>query len=419
MRSIRIRYSANNEVSVQLNDLPYPKRNYGDKEADRQSERFARTTVKSHEDYLRDNSLMEHRDSDGTLWHYDTKKKLAENPNLSNLTLSANLKKNYEKKRSEFGVPGWGVHPRPTVFGRNARHRILECGGAFDQVLRESHTGSFVTLTLPGSSERALDAISLYSGYLLNLVLQVIRDNFSAPYFFGVWELQERGALHLHLFIAVPKNEYCYGTLDKIRQAWYRAMEVLQDTRGVDFFTHKEGEFCTTREYWQADIQNVEQSPASYFAKYVGKQANAPSRRGQQTGNKVRYPSRWWCCSRNFKQLTDSMRFDVSIDAIDAKTANELFDAFNSFASDLEAHTTYYRDGQITSSGDPRRVLGSFAKYVYFFSPDMLGCVQFLVKKWVREVLACLVPVKTRWRYHPFTFEDTPIDSYLPASVYL
>lgn len=420
MKSVKIRYSANNEVSIQVSDLPYPGRNYGDKEREQSLGRDAKENVVSVNKYLRDNRFLQYRDADGTLWRYDARSGECENPDLTNLTLSANINKNdYATERKHFRTPGWGLEPNPTVFGRSARHRILECGSAFDEVLRRTHQGNFITLTLPGSSRAAVDNISRFSGYLLNIVLQSVRNNFTDPYFFGVWELQKRGALHLHLFVAVPEDESSEDSLDKIRASWYNALEELSNDRGVDFFSHRLGDFCTIKRFWQSDIQPVEKSPAAYFAKYVSKEANAPIGRRAESGNKVRYPSRWWCCSRNFKRLTDSMRLEVCMDAMSEDVCNDLFDAFTSYASSLEPAAGYYRDGVIHPHGNEAIVLGTFKKRIWYFPRAVFGCVRFLVKKWVREVLLALVPPKVRFRYHPGKFEDTHIDEYLSAHIYL
>lgn len=384
MKQIRLCTYANNEVRYGWDDIPYVKRTAHDDPASRSLERLGIRFQADHEDYLRDNKLFCFRDKDGTLYKgnpEDGYERAA--PTREQLDIIA---ESQQQNRSEDKgrTHNYGSPVKPTAFTRNARHRLLEAGSCFDIRLGESHCGYFGTFTLPGSTERAYDALSRWSGYVANRLTQVIRRLEVDVYWFYVWELQKRGALHLHLFVALPKEEPACNLERDLRRVWYSALESIGDAEGICLFKHEKGEYCTVSQKWQFDWQRVSKSPAAYISKYVSKSANAPvSRRDAERCEGQFLPHRWWSMSRNYKRLIEEERFDVCIHAISDDDCIHAMKEMDDFIADIGNSTGYEYYAEIGAGRDNGNTVGVTYKKIRYFPPDEWPVINALIQhKW-------------------------------------
>jgi hypothetical protein len=233
-----------------------------------------------------------------------------------------------------------GGDNRATAFTRRARHTLLEAGDVMQDMCPSVTDGAAanaraVTLTLPGSTSEALRACAAWSSWLLNCLMQVVRDCGHPVYYFSVWELQKRGALHLHLCIGGNPDQVPMDFLktlgDRLIARWFELLKVMATHRkvsrggktgrlpGVDMFERSEtaiqarGGPKSWRDYpekWQADNQPIKKNVAAYFSKYASKNATS--------GNKNKVfnaysPSRWWSCSSNIREEIKKYRFDYTV----------------------------------------------------------------------------------------------------------
>ena len=217
----------------------------------------------------------------------------------------------------------WGRIQSPKVFRYQAGQKIKEGGAIIDRFCGAVNS-SMLTLTLPGGTVQAMDALGRWSGYIINRLTQVIRrvDKTAPPvYWFFVWEHQKRGALHLHWCIGWSVHqEFRERLCEFIAAKWWQCLQEIGKKEKIDMFARKgfQGSWRNKPEKWQYDIQQVQKSVAAYFAKYCqknrsynGKSKLSPSEQSKQlrfgasknhTRSYKTYPSRYWGSSRTVKK---------------------------------------------------------------------------------------------------------------------
>lgn len=223
---------------------------------------------------------------------------------------------------------GWGFSPKPTTFGKNARHRLLEAGAVMDNLYQKNVVE--VTCTIPGSTVESFRTVSQYSGWIMNRITQILRRFKGDSAWFYVWELQKRGALHLHFAIGCSALPDALRLAQQIECKWFELLLELQDKCNVDVFRKNvKWTWRDKPENWQSHVLPIHKSVAAYFSKYVGKQSNSCIR------NSKKYPpARWWGSSKSIKKGIEDARFKVSIEvslSVEKVAMSFLRDAINSF----------------------------------------------------------------------------------------
>lgn len=241
----------------------------------------------------------------------------------------------------------FGEPYRKTVFGKRARRSLLEAGQVVDTACGTN--AWVVTLTLPGNTRKAKDALANYSSYILNRLLQVLR-RFKVPmYEFSVWEWQERGALHLHICIAAKHEDISMIELEaichRIKDKWYEVLLEMITTKpvtrgnwtgnlpGIDMFEcrgstkNKHKTWRYRPDIWERgwDIQPIKKSVAKYFAKYASKEAKSGNGFEIQKGLN---PSRWWGSNKLVKDEIKNFRYDYTVGYTEGETEEMLESIF-------------------------------------------------------------------------------------------
>ena len=201
-----------------------------------------------------------------------------------------------------------------------ARHTVRE--GAATLGLHYGKKVAFITLTIPGGTAEALNAVAEHSRYVLNLFLQRLRNRAANDLdYVGVWEWQGRGALHIHMALACPdESEFSYIERNH-RHWWYRALTSLAEKTGVDVFQRLEGgswkddeDVLITQCAW------VEKDVGRYMSKYVTK-GNGDSAQEQWIP-----PGRWWFLSKPLWEKVKAQRWVEIYDTDGYGHAWELLD---------------------------------------------------------------------------------------------
>ncbi len=184
----------------------------------------------------------------------------------------------YNGKVQLFGFEGSGVRKRrrPMKLTRYAAHSVREaCSIIEAEFGKDSY---FVTLTLPGSTDRALTTAAEHASDMLNAYMQRLRVAVGSLqnelFACGVWEYQKRGALHFHLLIGM-KDKALVQKLEDNHQRWWRKVLLHYSKKtGVDLFERKSG--GTWRNYKdkpRTEIAKVRKSVSRYMSKYLAKSA--------------------------------------------------------------------------------------------------------------------------------------------------
>lgn len=228
------------------------------------------------------------------------------------------------------GKPGWGGLPRFQRFSTYARRQILRAGGALERV-HPHHECLFLTLTLPGSTKAAMEALARYSGKAVKMLHDWIGKRTSSKLSIYSWEWQKRGALHLHYVVHCPdkeKGEYIRGHL---KEQWIRILDAIGRASGVDLYKKNEGfSWSSNKEATRTDAQWCEKSVAAYLSKYVSK----PKGLEKRFSKNAYCPSRWYGVSRPLLQLTREMSFSI---CLDFQKSNEVLAIYEDCLSLLQA----------------------------------------------------------------------------------
>jgi hypothetical protein len=250
----------------------------------------------------------------------------------------------------------WGNSQTRKEFSKNSRHLILESGAALERAIHKSKA-RFLTLTLPTSVTENYHYLADWSGYLINLLLQQIR-NYRRDhkvkyeiYSLFVWEYQKRGALHLHFLLA---SEFQVDDLAQILyHAWFRGLEHIENKAGCDLF----GQWRDRPDIWKLGnkIELIKKSIARYLSKYASKSATTISK-----FHITAYPSRFWGSSRNLKSLSASWRVKATFKNLDNSRLEYLCALFDDFLKNSSMNYQYnYTKGNFFVDG-----------FVFYFPDD-------------------------------------------------
>lgn len=261
-----------------------------------------------------------------------------------------------DSQRGTLKHSDYGQTQSKKQFTKLARHRVLEAGAVVDR-LGMKDSSSLLTLTLPGSTSEAQDALARWSGWIVNRQTQYLRRDrrFKDVYWFFVWEWQKRGALHQHWCVSAPTYELAREASMKLKSAWYLCLDEIGEKEGIDMY-QKEGGFISWRLFpkqWVWNEQRVKKSVAAYFSKYASKAATDPKDKPDMYSKKLNYPSAWFGCSANIKKARKAYSLDFSLHYIHPFEAEILrhsliaelykFGVISSYAYQFEARSVKYQ----------------------------------------------------------------------------
>lgn len=222
--------------------------------------------------------------------------------------------------------PGYGLPSRSrTGFSRTARTQARRAAAALERKF-SIEPCVFVTLTLPGSTRAAIDEFAKWTGWLLNRLNTWLSQNFSyqgSVYRVGVWEWQERGALHYHMLIVVDPERF--EEFEKaITQKWLELLDYLSEKTGIDLFQKREN--FTWRDKQEriakvaCDVQKVEKSVSAYLSKYISEE----DENQELYLRKYLSPSRWSSVPRATKRCLAEQTITISFGVANRHQLDEI-----------------------------------------------------------------------------------------------
>lgn len=198
-----------------------------------------------------------------------------------------------------------------TKFGLNAKNTLLRAGGALDTMCQKPHYYVMLTGTLPGGTPEAMQAIADSSHWIVKQIADWLRKTHPSEYWFYVWELQTRGALHIHWCVYLPDTYQRCKLLWNWWDKWHSILQAIQEKTGVDLWRRKDGSYHRRgHSVLQADAQTVYRSVAAYLAGYCASDKNKHA----HDASCPYFPSRWWGYSRPLKKLLDSLTETVEVE---------------------------------------------------------------------------------------------------------
>jgi hypothetical protein len=196
--------------------------------------------------------------------------------------------------------------PPPTRFTPHGRNFVRDAGHLIER--HNEGQAWFLTLTLPGSTQAAYRVLSAASGYVVDRLNRWLRYRVLNGWFVYVWEVQERGAGHLHYLFRTTGAAVQADIYQEVKNEWRKILLDVSNESGVDLFGRAEG--GTWRTKWnqpRIDLQPVWFDLGCYVAKYASKNQ---SKDGHSTGWN---PGRWWACSAPLRAKVLSERLTICI----------------------------------------------------------------------------------------------------------
>ncbi len=208
---------------------------------------------------------------------------------------------------------GWKIgnrrrsRPQATRLTRLAKNMVCDAA----HVIERDTTGDgwFVTLTIAGGTQAGYDVMSAASGYIVDRFNRWIRYKVQNGWFVYVWELQDRGAPHLHyMFRCADKTDKRALEL-AVQAEWRKIVLDVSGESGVDLFARAVGgtwrddpskPFVSARRIWG--------NMAGYLSKYLSKT--------RSKGGKAHrwHPGRWTGVSYPLRQEVQNQRVDIVLE---------------------------------------------------------------------------------------------------------
>jgi hypothetical protein len=271
---------------------------------------------------------------------------------------------------SEFQRDTLVERKKPLALTRYGRHTILEAGAVIER--HWGNQATFLTLTIPGSTPDALRVVAEQSGWLLNRLYQKVRRQSEDIGWFYSWELQKRGALHLHLCLAASPEQMSLRKLvcltQELEAKWFDLLMELRDITGIDCFEKKEGGTWRNRpDVWQSRSEVVKKSVAAYLSKYASKETQDKQKELiESLGGKVALPSRWWGCNQAVRAYIKQWRFKYEIPFVDVEHDPDLMDALRMFCEVYKPKLELpWKDFEVKSKSG-RVIVNGKSKVLYF-----------------------------------------------------
>lgn len=241
--------------------------------------------------------------------------------------------------------PGYGGHPRPTRFGVGGRRGLLRAGGALERLTASPAETCFLTGTLPGSTSDAMRAMQDYSSYVVNLLkAKLAKLGTVDTYSLYVWELQKRGALHLHYALVVTDSAVRKSVVNEFPRIWRQIIDAVGRLSGVDMWARgRGGSWSGQKEVLQADAQECSASPGRYLAKYCSKEA-AWGGSGKDHGGGYKGPVRWWGVSRPLLREVKRLTQEVISIGVPWRNVAQIKESILSILDGMNAKIQRYTD---------------------------------------------------------------------------
>lgn len=273
---------------------------------------------------------------------------------------------------------GYGATPRVKNFTHRAAQKLRESGASVD-VLCEGEPSKcrVITLTLPASGEPAYKALSDWSGYATNRLLQLIRRERDDLYhWFYVWEHQKRGALHMHICLYHENSELSRILGEKLVSKWRDILCDISRFSGVDLLHSKGFRRRVESHEMQSNNQEMRKGCGSYFAKYAGKTSRSRETRIVEDANTINArlypPSSFWGRSQNLAKLCKSLSFHYHYEGIDSTESEELqYESLEilSQVGIVMNHSFSFRK-EINYKGNGSLTIAEGESHVFYVSPS-------------------------------------------------
>lgn len=394
--SLTLKKSANNEVRVRLMDAPTSRKRMGDSSAEKNRENLAKLYEDAYTEIVRHPNFIAVVNPSCQLFRKISEEEVVTYEAAR--TRALDIIHEFQQKKRRYASSRIDTVNRPVRFTRRARHTILEAGSVVARMSPSPECSTFVTLTLPGDTDAGIKELAGYSGYLCNRLTQVLRRQSKEAWWFYSWELQQRGALHLHFVVwhECPEESLRLGGL--LRDKWVDCIKDIGSHPDSHIADTRDGKRCWLPDSWQNDVVSVNKCVASYISKYVSKGSDGSNGKGRGFGVGKGYPpKRWWGMSRSLLREVKRLRVNVRLENMSRDVAYDAWTICNNWIERFHPIKGYGYDFQVNfsrSGSHGSSLAGDSNKghdvegyeVVYYFDPSTFEEVEFHFDELVRYI---------------------------------
>lgn len=204
---------------------------------------------------------------------------------------------------------GYGATPRKSKFTMRGKYWVMD--GAHVLETQPDTWAMMCTFTYPGGTLEGYQAISKYSAEIVNKLCIWLRKHSANGEYVYVWEVQKRGAPHLHFLLRFDPAQSVASFVVGAHREWRKILLDLQDKTGIALFESATGENWQERlDLPVCDFRKIDHSVAKYLSKYLSKV------RTKDGAAQSWQPSQWWGISTALKKQVAARRhvFTVEFD---------------------------------------------------------------------------------------------------------
>lgn len=213
----------------------------------------------------------------------------------------------HRKSRRGFQVGGrWRDLPMRTRFTRGAKNLVRDAAHLMEREKRGQ--GVFCTLTVAGGTDESYRCLSAASGYIVDRFNRWIRYKVQDSEFLYVWELQDRGAPHLHYMFRISGAITMGALHDEIQSEWRKILLDVTSESGVDLFARRDGgTWLTDTDKPFVALRSINGNLRDYLSKYLSKS------RSKSGSASVFRPGRWAAISANLRRKVMANRLTIQV----------------------------------------------------------------------------------------------------------
>lgn len=221
------------------------------------------------------------------------------------------------KTRRQLKIGGrWREKPLTTDFTSRAKNMIRDASSII-----ETDAGGvplFLTLTCPGGTENVFEAFGIAAGYIVDRFNRWLRYKVQNGWFCYVWELQGRGAPHLHYLFKIEAGSNFSHFYKEVRREYRKILLDVCEESGVDLFERGDGtSHAQNPNLPVINFRKVKTSVAGYIAKYASK-GRSKGVRGVSFS-----PGRWWGVSYPLRREVLKRRISFIVGMTEIEAASE------------------------------------------------------------------------------------------------
>lgn len=272
---------------------------------------------------------------------------------------------------------GFGVLSNRHPISKEARSMVREAGAIVDQSPKENTV--FLTGTLPGDTPEAKVQLGAWSGWVVEKIQGWLRYHLPGMAYFGVWEYQGRGALHIHLCVRTNSQEDARWLIDHWKGRWIAILTKLCVRANCDLFARSASEtWLGNPSITRTDAQVVKKSVSRYLSKYLSK-GSLKRKAGHYSP-----PSAWSFVSAELRRAVFRSRLTVVVPQLTAGTSLDLFERLGGLIAGRVARTfPYFSPYEGSFKGLIALAEPSESRSIFDFIASQLRCLQGVAKQWL------------------------------------